>query len=55
MPDVTPVTAAELDRLVEPVTRSRADIEADLRARTTVTPTQPPARATRVREGHDGW
>ena len=27
LPDVTPVTAAELDALLEPVTRSREEIE----------------------------
>jgi hypothetical protein len=57
LPDVTPVTAAELDALIEPLTRSRVDIERELR--------QPQVSGAdlitslpqvgRVREGQHEW
>lgn len=58
LPQCEPVSAAELDRLVAPVTRTRVAIEQAMRQLATPAVVQPPA-PTRAEitgeEGHDGW
>jgi hypothetical protein len=54
LPTVSPVTSAELDHWVAPVSRLREDIERDLRERTQDQLTNSPVRDD-VNEGHHGW
>jgi energy-coupling factor transporter ATP-binding protein EcfA2 len=57
LPDITPVTDADLDAIVAPITRSRVEIERQLRHTPAPEASAPrPTRdARRVREGQDDW
>ena len=57
LPEVASVSAAELDALVEPITRSRVEIERVLRhaPEPEPSPSTPVAEAPRVQEGQHDW